>query len=207
MVGAFNHAITYVPKLNMYLDGTASHYRFGTLPNSDAGKPVLLVACGALANTPHADLKTDTVLNRVEMTLKADGSISGRSEIIATGAIESNLRAQIASVPANQKDKLITRLMGNKGEGSYVSSSPNDLALAFTCTAKYEIKDAVTIDSPGAFPLPLPDNLKVAALPKDVTHKGKTFSFEARYKQDGQKIPATRKLICERAQEYCDPSM
>jgi hypothetical protein len=236
-----------VPKLDTYLDGTASHNRFGTLPNGDAGKPVLLVASGALANTPHADLKTDTVLNRVELTLKADGSIFGRSEIIATGAIESNLRAQIASVPANQRDKLITRMMGNKGEGSYVSNSPNDLALPFTFSAKYEIKDAVTIDSPGAFPLPrgltvagpvasvstgdlnkperktpfkcgsqtsieeislqLPDNLKVAALPKDVTHKDKTFSFEARYKQDGQKITATRKLIRDRAREYCDPSM
>lgn len=247
VVGAFNHAITYVPKLDMYLDGTASHNRFGTLPNGDAGKPVLLVTNGLLANTPHADAKADTVLNRVDMTLKADGSISGRSEIVSTGAIESILRGQIASVPANQKDKLVTRMLANKGEGTYASSSPTDLAVPFAFSAKYEIKDAVTLDSPGAFPFPrglivagvatsvvtgdlnkperrtpfkcgsqtsieeislqLPDSLKVAALPKDVTHKDKSMSFEARYRQDGQKITATRKLIRDRAREYCDPSM
>jgi hypothetical protein len=47
--------------------------------------------------------------------------------------------------------------------------------------------------------LQLPGNLKVAALPKDVIHKDKSMSFKARYKQDGQKNTATRKLIRERA--------
>ena len=55
--------------------------------------------------------------------------------------------------------------------------------------------------------LSLPDTVKISALPKDVTHKDKTIYFEARYKQEGQKITVTRKLIRDREREDCDPSM
>ena len=249
VVGVFNHAITYVPSLDLYLDGTASFNRFGTVPNQVSGKPVLQIANGNLAKAPSAGAKQDTALNRIVMTLKADGSLSGKSEVATTGNVESSFRGQIASVPANQKDKLVTRWLGNaqKGEGTYSSSEPNDLAMPFTFSANFDIKDAVTFDSPGAFPMPrgliyaaihtlvstgdlirvtrktpftcssdtrmeeislsLPDTVKISALPKDVTHKDKTIYFEARYKQEGQKITATRKLIRDREREDCDPSM
>ena len=249
VAGAFNHAITYVPSLDLYLDSTSSFSRYAFLPGADAGKPVLQIGSGKLAATPVAHAKDDTVFNRVEMIIKPDGSISGKSLIFTMGSGESGLRRQIAFVPAGSKDKFVTRWLGNtqKGDGTYVSSDPNDLDKPFTFSVDYEIKEAVSLQSPGAFPVPrgflyfsihqaistgdlnsttrktpfrcgsatlseevslhLPEDVKVLALPKDVAHRDKTGTFEATYRQDGQKILVIRKLVRDREREYCDPSM
>ncbi|MEO8104638.1 MAG: DUF3857 and transglutaminase domain-containing protein [Betaproteobacteria bacterium] len=249
VTGAFNHAITYVPAIDMYLDGTASFNRFGVLPGADAGKPVLQIGSGKLAATPVVRATDDTAHSRVEMILKSDGSIAGRSFIFTAGERESGFRRQIASVPAGGKEKFVTRWLGDaqKGDGVYLSTDPNHLEKPFTFSVNYQIKDAVTLQSPGAFPVPrgftyaamqqaistgdlnsplrktpyrcssgtlseeislqLPEDIKVLALPKDVSHQDKTLSFEASYRQDGRKILINRKLVRNRAREYCDPSM
>ena len=43
-LGVFNHVITYVPSLDLYLDSTAESIAAGYLPSSDLGKPVLLTS-------------------------------------------------------------------------------------------------------------------------------------------------------------------
>lgn len=249
VVGAFNHAITYAPSLNVFLDSTASFNRYGVLPGSDAGKPVLHVATGKLVTTPVTRATDDTAHSRVDLTIKADGSISGKSFIFATGDWESAFRRQVAAVPAGGRDKFVTRWLGDsqKGDGIFISSDPNQLETPFTFSVNYQIKDAVSLQSPGAFPVPrgftysaihqaistgdlnspkrrtpykcgsatlseeislqLPQGVKVLALPKDISHKDKTLSFEATYKQDGQKILINRKIVKDREREFCDPSM
>ena len=47
----FDHLITYIPGLKLFVDSTAQFAQFGTLPESDAGEPVLVVAEGKLAVT------------------------------------------------------------------------------------------------------------------------------------------------------------
>lgn len=37
----FNHVITYIPELAMYLDSTNMHSSFGKLPTEDRGRPAL----------------------------------------------------------------------------------------------------------------------------------------------------------------------
>ncbi len=249
VVGAFNHAISYVPSLDMYLDGTAAFNSYGSLPDADAGKPVLLVGSGKFAMTPVARAKQDTIHNRIEMTLKPDGTIAGKSFVVTTGEPQSRFRRQMASVPAGEKDKFVTRWLGTsqKGDGTYTSSDPNDISKPFTFSVDFEIKNAVSLQSPGAFPLPrgfsygtvnsaistgnlnsatrktpfkcgsgitteeisllLPEDVKVLALPKNVSHHDKTMKFEASYKQEGQRLLVNRKIIRDRDSEYCDASM
>ena len=156
VVGAFNHAISYVPSLATYLDATAAFSRFGALPGSDAGKPVLHVASGKLATTPKGGVNDNTAHSRVELILKSDGSIAGKSSIATTGDWEGAFRAQIAAIPAGAKDKFVTRWLGNaqKGDGTYIASDPNQLETALSFSASYQIKDAVTLQSPGAFAIP-----------------------------------------------------
>jgi hypothetical protein len=43
-LAVFNHAITYVPEFDVYLDSTAGVARFGTLPFNEEGKRALLYA-------------------------------------------------------------------------------------------------------------------------------------------------------------------
>ena len=248
-VGSFNHAITYVPSLDMYLDSTSAFTRFASIPDADAGKPVLQIDGGKLSHTPVAAAEMDMVFNRVEMTLMADGSLSGHAEIVTAGEPEARLRQMVSVVPANEKDKFVPRMLGTaqKAEGTYASSDPHDLNQPFTLSATFEIKEAVNLQSPGAFPMPrgfsygdvhhkvttgglnketrgtpfkcgsgtvvehftleLPAEVKVSSLPKNVTHKEKSYWFEATYRQDGNKIIVQRKLVAQREREYCDPSM
>ncbi len=74
-----NHVIIYVPSLYLYLDSTDTFAPLGRLPLSDRDKPVILTALDRLGRTPR--MKADDHLSRTEvhMTIRADGTISGRS--------------------------------------------------------------------------------------------------------------------------------
>ena len=145
-----------MPSLDTYLDGTASFNRYGVLPVADAGKPVLQIRSGKLATTPVSSATVNTAHSRAEMIIKPDGSIVGKSFVFTTGDWESGLRALIAAIPADAKDKFVTRWLGSaqKGDGVYTSTDPNQLEKPFTISVNYQIKDAVTLQSPGAFPIP-----------------------------------------------------
>ena len=54
--GVFDHVITYVPSLDLFLDSTSRFAPMGTLPNSDMQKPVVITATGEVKHTPAEDL-------------------------------------------------------------------------------------------------------------------------------------------------------
>src|SRR5262249_39611597 len=85
----FNHVITYIPDMNLYLDSTARYTPFGVLPFPDADKTVLLSGTGKLDHTPWSDETTF----RTVTTLKVhdDGSADGETKIAAAGAIAVGL--------------------------------------------------------------------------------------------------------------------
>ena len=155
-IGVFNHAITYLPKLDIYLDGTAAFNRFGNLPDTDSGKPVLLVNSGKLAMTPSITATEDIVVDKVELILDAAGNLEGKTELTLKGSWDSRLRGWLASIAATDKDKLVTRWLGGSSNntGTFKSSEPNDLNVPLSFSAVYTMKDAVNMDSPGAFRIP-----------------------------------------------------
>jgi hypothetical protein len=53
--GVFDHVITYVPSLDLFLDSTSRFAPMGTLPNSDMQKPVVITATGEVKHTPAED--------------------------------------------------------------------------------------------------------------------------------------------------------
>ena len=55
--------------------------------------------------------------------------------------------------------------------------------------------------------LTLPEGVSVLSLPKNVAFQDKTITFNATYKQEGQKITVLRKLTRNRAKAYCEPAM
>lgn len=68
---AFNHAITYIPALDLYLDSTASNIEGGYLPESELGKTVLLTRSATLGHTPLAQY--GTVRNHFTVAIDASG--------------------------------------------------------------------------------------------------------------------------------------
>ena len=122
-MGMFNHAIIYLPKLDVYLDGTASFNRFGTLPYADAGKPVLLVNSGKLSATPSVSMSDDGVGDKIDLVLDAAGNIEGKTQLTLKGGWDAGLRGWLAAIPPNDKDKAVTNWLGgsSKNNGTFKS--------------------------------------------------------------------------------------
>ena len=97
----FNHAILYVPKYDLYLDGTAEFHGSEELPGDDHGAEVLIVEPGGAGSrylrTPEAraESNTDTIASEVE--LAADGSALLRQTTRSRGSHTPELRRTFES--------------------------------------------------------------------------------------------------------------
>ncbi len=79
-LAVFDHAIVYVPALDLYLDGTAEHSGPGELPPMDQGAMVLHVApgVGQLRTTPILPATRHLEAERWDLRVARDGSAKGR---------------------------------------------------------------------------------------------------------------------------------
>jgi len=94
-LAVFNHAILYVPSLDLWLDGTAAFTGTRELPGEDRGASVLVVDPGGApryALIPDAAPEENRVESRFELALAPDGSarVEGRSRV--AGAQASSYR-------------------------------------------------------------------------------------------------------------------
>jgi len=87
----FNHAILYVPALDLWLDGTASYSGTRELPGEDRGATVLVVEPDGPARfgrVPEALPEQNLVESTFDLALAVDGSarVEGRSRMAGAGA-------------------------------------------------------------------------------------------------------------------------
>jgi transglutaminase-like putative cysteine protease len=89
-LSVFDHAITYVPELDMYLDGTAEHSGTSELPSEDQGVNVLLVGPrdAELRVTPILPATNSVRTRQLTVALESDGSarVEGREEVVGSEA-------------------------------------------------------------------------------------------------------------------------
>jgi transglutaminase-like putative cysteine protease len=90
-LAVFNHAIVYVPSLDLYLDGTAEWSGTGELPSADRGAEVLVVnpaGASGFRVTPEAPAERTTTVENDRIALARDGSarIEGESRITGMAA-------------------------------------------------------------------------------------------------------------------------
>ncbi|HWV37217.1 MAG TPA: DUF3857 domain-containing protein [Vulgatibacter sp.] len=90
-LAVFNHAILYVPSLDLYLDGTAEWSGSRELPESDRGAEVLVVDPDGRSEfrvTPEAPASLSSTDTTYRVSLATDGgaSLSGRSVVRGLGA-------------------------------------------------------------------------------------------------------------------------
>ncbi|HZX26479.1 MAG TPA: DUF3857 and transglutaminase domain-containing protein [Telluria sp.] len=118
-LGVFNHVITYVPALNLYLDPTADSIAAGFLPAAVRGKPVLLTRSGQLASTPYAQPERTRTLARfgIERDGRSRFSVTKTSE----GAIAEAYRSAVRASRPSERELFVERMLqglGQKGVGS-----------------------------------------------------------------------------------------
>jgi len=156
----FNHIITYIPSLNLYVDSTSAFSRFGQLPESEVGKPGLKVqsvqGTRQLEPIVSASSEGHTTTNIV-MELREDGSASGSAESQVGGGLEMALRAAFAALPPGQGDSIAQSTLAKNhesGTGSFTTTDPRDLSKSFAYQTTFSIPGLITIPGPGAFPVP-----------------------------------------------------
>lgn len=148
----FNHVITYVPSLDLYLDSTSRLAPFPTLPFSDAGKPVVRVTSGVRAVTPVAKAENTRVSVTTELNIADDGNASGNTTVSAAGASEAELRGLITSIPEGQESDFFGAMLGPGTAGTLNRFDPRDLSRPYSYEVSYAIPDAISLPGPGAVP-------------------------------------------------------
>ncbi|MBN2530034.1 MAG: DUF3857 domain-containing protein [Deltaproteobacteria bacterium] len=84
----FNHAIAYVPKYDLWLDGTATFHGVNDMPFEDQGIEALVIGVSPvkLRNTTVRDSAASTFIETETITIASDGSATINGTMSASGA-------------------------------------------------------------------------------------------------------------------------
>lgn len=157
IMSPFNHVITYVPSLNLFLDSTAQFAPLGTLPDAAMDKPVLLTSSGAIARTPGFNTQKDFSQTFVKMTLMPDGKMRGQSHSQMHGFLEQHSRASQFSYQNQEQELVVNRLLARfqeTGTGTIQPNRPSDLGLPWSVDAEFELDPLVNVPGPSAMGIP-----------------------------------------------------
>jgi hypothetical protein len=111
-LAAFDHALVYVPKLDLFLDGTAEFSGSDELPEQDQDIPVLIVSDprppwggkGHLTRTPVLPAARNTVSRELVARLQEGGGARVRDQMTVTGQVAQKWR-EYYQADAAQKER------------------------------------------------------------------------------------------------------
>ena len=146
----FNHLITYVPELHLFLDSTQHFLPFGVLPDSDADRPVVLVPSGDVSGTPRIGAEESTTRVSVKVDFDDKGTAVGDANIANTGNLAFSMRSLIDLVPPDQEKQLFSLYLGPASEVTINRGNISALRDPFTYSFHYRVPDAAAFDGPGA---------------------------------------------------------
>ncbi|GAB7533957.1 DUF3857 domain-containing protein [Burkholderia sp. 3C] len=160
-LGVFNHAITYIPEFDLYVDSTAMLARFGVLPSSELGKRGLVAGAdkraGGLRTLPLGDPARDMVRVTRRIGMEADGTLQGSSQIDSEGVFDLNARSVFASLPPGMETQVAERILaltGQDGTGTYHYTDVRDLTKPFVYSSEFRLPEYALLPGPGAIPVP-----------------------------------------------------
>jgi cellulose synthase operon protein C len=112
----FDHAIAYVPSLDLYLDGTAEYTGSTELPSMDRGALALQVNEGhaKLVHLPDAPASESVTRRKVDVTLSGDGAAQVDWQADVTGANASFYRQRYHS-EVSRRQRLTEDVGGELG--------------------------------------------------------------------------------------------
>ncbi|KVR41926.1 DUF3857 domain-containing transglutaminase family protein [Burkholderia multivorans] len=161
-LGIFDHAITYLPDFDMFVDSTATSARLGTLPASLLGKSALIIRdqdhSARVVALPVATPDNARVRSITHITLDREGNVEGTSRIENEGPFDLIARQIFASIRPGQEAQAAARVLmvtGQDGNGIYGHSEINDLTHPFCYEATFELPDYALFPGPGAIPAPV----------------------------------------------------
>jgi transglutaminase-like putative cysteine protease len=124
----FDHAIAYVPSMDLYLDGTAEYTGSNELPSMDRGSLALRINEGKpqLGHMPEPSATESVSSKKVEATVSPDGTAQIDWRIDVSGSSASAWR-QRYHAKATQKQRVQEDLASEIPAAEIASVSSNDL--------------------------------------------------------------------------------
>ncbi|MEM9191945.1 MAG: DUF3857 domain-containing protein [Myxococcota bacterium] len=121
-LAVFDHAIAYVPELDLYLDGTAEHSGTQELPSMDQGVTVLVVGPedAQLTRTPVLGPDRNRRVRTLSASLSDDGSAEIEVEETIRGSEAPRYRSQYA--PEGTREERFERSLRNIFPGLVLES-------------------------------------------------------------------------------------
>jgi hypothetical protein len=119
-LGIFNHVITHIPALELYLDASADAAEAGYLPGALLGKPVLLVNSGKLARTPFMQAEANHMLAHIDVGREGRGVLTVVRT--ASGALAEAYRQAVRDTAPPERALFVERMlqaMGQHGDGAF----------------------------------------------------------------------------------------
>jgi Flp pilus assembly protein TadD/transglutaminase-like putative cysteine protease len=137
-LGAFNHAIVYVPgEPAMWIDPTAPFARAGELPLLDENKPALVVSedSKGLLRTPESPSKNNRYVQTQEIDLTNPAAVKVKFALESSGTIEQDRRAghaqQTSKAVRKQWEDFLKQGFGIRTLDKFSCTEPRDLAGPF----------------------------------------------------------------------------
>lgn len=159
-LGRFNHAITYVPEFDLYLDSTSAWARPGQLPDGDLGAPVLLTGPAKLARTPANDALRNGMGFEADFVFDGAGNLKGSTRLQPGDSAEIGMRASFARLNAQNRARAEASMVaasGFDGQGRLeLQGDPQDLQQPFNYTFDFSASDYVDFNLVGGMQLPDP---------------------------------------------------
>ena len=159
-IGVLDHAINYIPTLDLYVDSTSRYTPFGTLPFGDSDKPVIHTTdFTEIRHTPPTSYKDTGALVTTLLTVHPDGSADGETSYELQGFFGDGARARMSYLEPGMGEVIISKALeqnGYAGTGSLSGIGANPSAGPFTYSSKYRFTDAINVPGPGALPIRSP---------------------------------------------------
>jgi transglutaminase-like putative cysteine protease len=157
LLGAFNHAITFVPEFDLYLDATVAMAPFDALPSQLRGRPVLVAGdAGTKASvrqTPAIDAARDRELTITTATVAPDGTVVGTTRMLVHGGLDAQLRTMLSSIPELVLPQLGNQLLagaGQTGSTKLAVGNLRDFTTPNLLTIEFNSPGRISLPGPGA---------------------------------------------------------
>jgi len=155
---AFNHAITYLPDLALFVDSTPGFLPYGSITPSEAGKQSLIIDAGdgkpAFRTLPSPSAAADWTSVRSEFTVTPDGTASGKISAETAGLYQVMERGAFANMPKDRLPQLVNRGLNGRGTGEIEIGDPRDFSKPFQSSTTVNLPANVQLPGPGAVAIP-----------------------------------------------------
>lgn len=151
-LGVINHAITYIPSLDLYLDSTAAAIASGYLPVPVLDKPTVLTRSATLGHTPAT--QTSKVENSTTFTIARSGAADFQHMSKIDGWAAELNRWGLRNMTPAQRDLMVQQVLAAYGQTGSGKINTDDLESQGAFAVQIDGRSENLVNLPGPIGVP-----------------------------------------------------